>query len=201
MPDTGDTGSHLAEWITAASTFLTALIAFLALRKSGLPSMPVVEPDLVWTPPQYGRFIQLRIVVRNQLYETISFDRMSIRKPRGMRFASQEFTKKDGPHGTIQIPSYEPTDERQIALDWNIAPIGETHTYFPGTPVESTQRKDVHQKDFYFSPPPSWNGGTIAVELRLLSKALTIRPRRITIKRQVAVAPKMQTDANASNQA
>ena len=95
---------------------------------------------------------------------------------------------------------YEPTNQNKTTLDWEIAPIGTTSTAFRGTPHEWIERRDVHSREFYLLPSRSWNGGLIAIELRLLSKALMIRPRRIVIKRQVPVAPNMQMEEKANTQ-
>jgi hypothetical protein len=71
--------SQLPDWITAVSTAVTALaaivgggIAWIGLHRENKPPLPVIEPDFNWVDPKYGRYIRLDIVIRNQLYETIT---------------------------------------------------------------------------------------------------------------------------------
>lgn len=192
------------DWITAVSTALTAvaaigagIVAFIGYKRDGQPPLPVIEPTFLWMPPLRGRFIRLDIIARNQLYETIILDSIRIVRPRGMTFATEKQRQLQEPPNTRT--RIEKTSDVSRRLEWEIAPIGETATHFRGSQFEMTDRTDVHERLFYLSPPEGWDGGIVRIELKLLSKALTIRPRRITIKRQITVAPKMQTEANASS--
>jgi hypothetical protein len=195
-----ETNQHLPDWITAFATAITAVaaifagaVAFVSYKREGRAPMPVIEPHFSWVRPKRGRFVYLEITARNQLYETITLQKIVIKKPRKMTFCAVVQDEKQ----TIQ-----PTQLREMELDWSLAPIGETRTW----PSHSSmgpriERLDVDRQHIYLSPPVGWNGGMIEVQLLILSKALTIRPRRITIRRQVSAAPIMQTEENANSQA
>jgi hypothetical protein len=198
----------LPDWITAISTATTAfvaivgaVIAYVAYRRDGLPPMPVIEVEVRWENPKRGLFVVMEIVTRNQLYETVTVDNIRIKKPHGMTLAiEKQYRIQESLKNTKIENRIEPIAIVSQPLDWEIAPIGETSTAFRGTQHEQTWRRDVHSRNIYLSPPNGWLGGRIEIELTVSSKALTIRPRRITIKRQVPVAPKMQSAEIANNQ-
>jgi hypothetical protein len=198
----------ITDWITAVSTAITALAAVLAsiigfveYKRGGRVPLPLIEPTFSWVDPKDGHFLQLHIVIRNQLSETIIFEHMKIRKPRGMTFAllKRESSHYLGPMGKKRSINFVRTDFPHQPLNWQLSPIGEESAAFRGSQHEMTWRLDVHVEDLYFSPPRSWNGGEIAIELILLSKALTIRPRRFTIKRRVGAPPGTQADLKTEN--
>ena len=62
---------------------------------------------------------------------------------------------------------------------------------FEGAPL------DVYFLDLYLLPPPHWSAGRIKIALRISSRALTIRDKRIVIKRRVSAIQRTQTEANA----
>jgi hypothetical protein len=199
-----DTLTHLPDWITAISTAVTAtaaiaagFIAWVSLRRQSMPALPVIEPDFQWLQSQSKRFLRLNIVVRNQLYETIIIERITIKNPRGMTFATETQRNISGPKtfgpNAGKIPLvwrenfYEKHETVEVALDWSISPVG-TVSSVP-YPEPEMARRDVHSRTFFLAPPSHWNEGTVRIELQLVSKALTIRRRRITIKRNVNTAP------------
>lgn len=57
---------------------------------------------------------------------------------------------------------------------------------------------DVGYFSFAVWPPASWNGGMLRADLRISSKADTIRDRRITISISTPARPSKQTDEKAS---
>jgi hypothetical protein len=66
-------------------------------------------------------------------------------------------------------------------------------------PSGSMTGVNVLTRDFYLWPADFWDGGTLKVALRLSIKALTIRHKRIVIKRRISPRPSRQTDERANN--
>jgi hypothetical protein len=83
-----------------------------------------------------------------------------------------------------------------VELNREISPLGTTSgLFYPFDPT--VRRADVSSIDLYLSPPDKWDGGTVKVDLRISSKSLTIRDKRITIKRRISPRPPKQTDEKA----
>jgi hypothetical protein len=188
----------LPEWITAAATAATAIaaviagaIAWLSFRREGKPRLPVIEPEFSWAENVPNR-LNLRLIVRNQIYETLIVDCVSICHPRG---ATIMIEKNNGRGGTDILP----TTETHMVLDWSVDPIGSVGTSF--FYARETVATDVGSRWLFFAMPPNWEGGEVKLEFRLSSAALTIRDKRIVVKRHVPAAPNTQSDPKASNEA
>jgi hypothetical protein len=187
--------SSLPDWITAASTAATAIAAFVATiiawrayNRDGRAPLPVIEPEFDWS--RADGFLSLRVIVRNQIYETVTIESLRVLAPRGATIAQTKPNDK----GRSEII---PTADRFRELDWSVAPIGETSHSLRGRP----HRRDVTWEWFYFSLPQSWRGGNVKVEFRISSAMRTIRDRRIVVSRHVKAAPETKIDASANNQA
>lgn len=70
-----DTPQELPNWIAAISTALTAIgggiAAWFGLYQSVRSRMPTVEASAHWGPTIYGRFVQVDLVIRNRIRETL----------------------------------------------------------------------------------------------------------------------------------
>jgi len=191
-----NTHLQLSDWITAISTAATAIaatfagiIAWLSLRRAARAPLPIFEPRFHWSTsePTIG-LLQLSLVIRNHLDEAIVVDSVTVKRPRGMTVCSMKYNGYGG--AEIKI-----TTDRSSNLGWGVGPPGDYASQAFGGP----QRKDVAYQNLYFSVPEGWTGGKAIVVFRVSSMALTIRDKRITITRQVPVAPKTQTEAKASS--
>jgi hypothetical protein len=182
---------RLPEWITSVATAATAVaaavtgfIAWLALRREAQPLPPVIEISCTW--PYKDRTLTLSLVIRNRIYETVTIDSVRVVRPKGMTL------NVDIPDGRGGYTS-QPTTERERALKWSVGALG--------TDQSVTQSGDVSYHWLALKPPVDWDGGWIVLEFRISSKALTIRDKRMVIKRQVPTAPKTQTEAKANRPA
>lgn len=185
--------SNIADWITAGSTAATAivaaagsLVACLAYRRDSRASFPVVEVDLDWSR-WFSNILTLNLIVRNQLYETITLDSIRVKKPSQMTFSKS--VKKDD--GSSEI---EKGHSSRVTIGRTIAPIGIATEFPPGRMT----RLDMDREEYYLSPPDGWNGGIVDIDLRISSRALTMRDKRIVIKRRISPNTSRQIDENAS---
>jgi hypothetical protein len=189
----------LTDWITAVSTGVTALaagiagfIAWLAFRRDVKSSFPIVEANITWADERYGNYIEFRPVIRNQLYETIVLNSVQIKRPRGAFIAKKIFQDFYG-----DLIGLEKGSSTIAVVNREIRPAESTTDFAsPGL----MRPADIYVESFYFSPPEEWVGGTVKLILRLSSKALTIRDRRITIKRRMSPRPVRQTEEKANSQ-
>ncbi|MBX3476689.1 MAG: hypothetical protein KF910_03725 [Brevundimonas sp.] len=171
---------NLADWIIAAATVTTAILtgtggiaAWLTLRREKIRDLPIIERVAEWR----GDYISLRLICRNRLPETLTLDRLAIRKPR-----------------TFTISP--PTDSGLVPFDPD-PPVRGTSSSMDtphsvearGTVRELARRSDTAHWAFAIWPTADWNGGPIVLELRLSSRAETLRNRRFRIKLRV---PKKQ---------
>jgi hypothetical protein len=84
----------------------------------------------------------------------------------------------------------------EMPVNVRIAPIGFTSdSLHPGV----KRKADTYHKEFYISPPDDWGEGSVKIDLRISSKALTIRDRRITIHKRIKPNPISNTDVIANS--
>jgi hypothetical protein len=166
----------------------------LAFRRDVKRSFPVVEGNIQWADPKFGSFLGFRLVIRNQLYETVVFESAKVRKPRGALFAEQ---KRNDFYG--DIIGLEKGNSDSIAQSREISPIGSASGFM--APPGQVRRVDIYVESFYLSLPENWDGGKVRVDLWLSSKALTIRHRREKVKRRISPRPSKQTDEKAKSHA
>jgi hypothetical protein len=190
------TQDALPDWITAAATAATALasaaavlFAWLRYRREGRAPLPIIETNLSWDSKDR---VVAKIVVRNQMYETVYVDSVRILSPNGVYIMQEKY---NGKGGTDVLP----TTDRSQQLEWEIDPLGEVRSSIFGR--GQMQHSDVAHRWLYFTMPHGWAGGALRLEFRISSAALTIRDKRMVVKRHVPAAIATQTDANASNQA
>ncbi len=188
------TTSSLPDWITAISTLATALatgvagvIAWRAFVRDFVRSLPIVETDVKWVEIKSTQCLELTVTIRNQLYETIVFDSVRVDRPRHSAFGLAKLGQQGEP---IEITR---SKSRLFAVNQAVRPAVTSITFF-----DRPQRLDVSTKKFYLFPPDDWGGGLLKLTVSLSSKALTIRDKRITIKRRISPRPAKQTDENAS---
>jgi len=180
----------LPNWITAVSTaitgiaaFLTGLFAWLSLRRDRRRDDPIIEANFEWGKSKHAGLLGLRVVARNMGYETIVLDSIRVVRPSKMTICREDYMS-----GRLE---YFPSPHRKLPLQWTIDPVGSERR------VPLTWG-DALPHQFYFTPPLGWSSGTVEIELRISSRTLSIRDRRITIKRHVTVAPITKTDASTS---
>jgi hypothetical protein len=94
-----------ADWITAVSTALTAVAAFaggaiawIGLRRDRHAFFPIIEADIKWAKPSgQSRYLILDLIIRNQLYETLTLDTIRVRKPKGSLISALNFSAMGSP--------------------------------------------------------------------------------------------------------
>lgn len=98
----------IADWITAVSTAATAIvagiagfIAWLAYRRDARASLPIIEAELMWTKQDVGDYVNLVLIIRNQLYERISLDSAHVRRPKHMTISNTTLTSNSGGFGGV----------------------------------------------------------------------------------------------------
>jgi hypothetical protein len=189
----------IADWITAASTAATAIaaalagwIAFAALRRDTKASLPTIETDIRWCAEADGeQYILLEVLIRNPRWETIIIESAKVVAPRNATI-SDKFKYVNGTM-VRQIRG----DGSSIDMNVRVGSYGsESDLFSPGRP----QRSDICRHEIYLLPPPDWSEGSMRVDLRISSKALTIRHKRIVIRRRIGARPKRQIEENANNQ-
>jgi hypothetical protein len=180
-------GPSWTDWITAGATAATALaaiiggfIAWCGLRRDLNSQLPIVEADFRWMEPAYGEYLALTLVIRNQLYERLVLESARVKRPRHMLISKDTQTGKDGGFGGIVKGTLS-----TVEINRPIAPIGTETDMFRGMP----QRMDVSHVELYLSPPDNWDGGRVIIHLRIASKSLATRPRRVVIKRKIDPRP------------
>ena len=188
----------LTDWITAVSTFGTMLVAGIAAWASLAMywravsrEMPIIEPDFTWkVDPQLGRCIHATLKIVNRLDETLTIISAAVAKPRAASVSMGEYrTDRSG------YQSHFPTasSKRDIPLGWDVQPRGAFSQHFGA--------RDITRRDLYIFPPESWRGGIVRITLTASTKALTIRDRRITIKRRLHAMTNNEKADNASKTA
>jgi hypothetical protein len=180
----------VTDWITAAATGATAIaatiagfIAWLAFRHDLRNQLPIIEADFTYEAPYWA----LNLIVRNRLPETIVVTSAKIRRPKGSLISTAIWSSTGG----VEIK--QPTSNR-IEIDFDIAPFGATRVDIPGARMYA----DAQRIDLYLFVPVKWMSGTIVVDLRISSKSLTLRDRRMVIKRFVAPPAAIKKAASAN---
>jgi hypothetical protein len=183
----------LPDWITATSTGITAVatgaaafVAWVALRREARASRPIIEPEFYW----FEDYLALKLIIRNQLYETIILDSASVIRPRRSLISKDTKVGPDGGFGGVIKGN-----SSIIKICREISPVGTAREAYSGL----MRRTDVSRVDLYLSPPGNWNGGVVKVDLRISSKSLTIRDMRVAINRSVSPKIIKQTDERANN--
>jgi hypothetical protein len=183
-------GPSITDWITAAATGATAAIAgyiaWLGLHRDSVARLPVVEAEL----SNDGGQCTLRLIVRNRLPEAIVVTSARIRRPKSA-LISRVSTSSYG-EGEVEPPTSDRVD-----LNVEIAAAGTERVDNQGGPCEA----DVKPLTLYLFPPVGWVGGSAVIDLRISSRALTLRDKRIAIRRFMPAHAAMKTAARASSQA
>ncbi len=180
----------VTDWITAAATGATAIaatiagfIAWLAFRRDSKNLLPIIEADFQYEAPYWA----LNLVIRNRLPETIVVTSAKIKRPKGSLISKAVWSLTGG----IEIK--QPTLNR-IDIDFEIAPFGATRVEIPGARMYA----DAQHIDLYLLAPVKWTSGIIVVDLRISSKSLTLRDKRMVIKRFITPPAAIKTAASAN---
>ena len=185
--------NETAEWITAVATGATALLtgtgglaAWLALRREQRRELPVIERSVEWR----AGYLLVSLTVRNRLPETITLDRIDLRKPKLATITLGHSPTTDG-YGNTGPPLRGGEDF--LLVGYSVRPYGSSPSQI--------STGDTGHFQFAIWPHPSWVAGGVVMVLRISSKAETIRNRRIVIKSKVAADPAKQAAEKASNRA
>jgi hypothetical protein len=180
----------VTDWITAAATGTTAIaatiagfVAWLAFRRDSRNQLPIIEADFGFEWP----YRVLNLIIRNRLPETIVVTSAIIRRPKGSLISKPEWSSKGG----IEIK--QPTSNR-VDLDFDVAPFGAATVGIPGAPMYA----DAQRCDLYLLLPIDWTSGIVVIDLRISSRALTLRNKRMVIKRFTTAPPARKTAASAN---
>jgi len=180
-----------AEWITAISTLVTAVLtgtgglaAWLALRRESKRDLPIVEREMTWRDDH----ILLSLTFRNRTPETLILERVEVLWPRRSTISE--------PYGSREVPYGDPGPpqrgaSRTMITREIIGPAGAIGGA-PHMPRETTYTS------FAIWPPPGWRSGVVTVALRISSKADAMCNKRIVLKSRIADDASRQTDANAN---
>lgn len=178
----------LPNWITAVATVATAIIAYLGFWRTRV--RPVIETnELLWnTSPEQLQYLELRVAVRNPLWETLIIRSVCVKRPKKSTFAVLG--------GPIPYdPIIQATELHKLKLNWEIGAIGELYENAPSRYAPS----NILYRSIYIIPPPDWLGGEVKIIFCLSSMASTMRDKRIVIRKHVKAAAKRITDDTASN--
>jgi hypothetical protein len=129
----------------------------------------------------------LTLIIRNRLPETIVVTSAKIKRPKGSLISKPEWSSKGG----IEIK--QPTSHR-IDLDCDVAPFGAATVGMPGAPMYA----DTQRCDLYLLFPTEWTSGIVAIDLSISSRALTLRDKRMVIKRFTTAPPARKIAASAN---
>jgi hypothetical protein len=170
----------ITDWITAAATTATAFaaaiagfIAWLAFQRDLKNQLPIIEPSFLFEEPYWV----LNLIICNRTPETIVITSTRIRQPKKSLIARPMLTA-DG----IEI---KPTSNR-INLNFEIGRF--RVVAIPGEPTFNANNLDL-----YLVLPSGWESGTLIVDLRISSKALTLRDKRMVIKRFISAPTTIKT--------
>jgi len=169
------------DYVTAIATAATALFAGLSgiaalivLRRESRRLLPVIEPDFRWADEKdVGPHIRTLILITNRLDETLVIDSVKLARPAGGTLSPGCPTGYGG--DTKAGRGHSP----RLSLGRQIRPRGEPDS------IGRDSSGDWAQLMLYAFPPPQWSAGKVRLEIRISSKALTIRNRRIVIQRTV----------------
>lgn len=181
--------SQWPDWITAVSTALTAIAAgaagifgYVAFRRESTKQLPLIETT--FKPIKNSKAISLHAVIRNRLTETIVVNSLMVTKPLGFRIG------KSDPQGMSRDKA-----SAELPLDLEVEPLG---SILRGAPFDGMPDDTAGIRLLLF-PPENWSHGLVKLEFCISSKALTIRDKRIVIKRRISAIPATHTDANAKS--
>jgi hypothetical protein len=166
---------------TALAAIIAGCIAWRSLRRDIDSQVPIVEAEFRWMEPAQGDYLGLTLVIRNQLYERLVLEVAHAKKPRHTLISKDRQRGKDGGlagvvKGTLST----------VEINREIAPIGTATALFsPGM----LQRMDVSRVELFLSPPDNWDGGRLIIHLRIASKSLATRPRRVVINKKIDPRP------------
>jgi hypothetical protein len=197
----GAGASGLTDWVTAAATAITALlvgfsgfVAWLAYRRDKRRDLPVIEPCAIWEDDKgLGHYLHLRLIITNRLDETVILNTVSVRRPRGA-LVSAGMRVNTGYSGGTLAATRGSSDT--VVLGETISSAGSA---FLGAMDGHSIRIDTAELSLYIFPPSTWLSGEVLIILRVSSKALTIRDKRMVIKSRVPAATVKRTDEAASN--
>lgn len=194
----------LTDWITAVSTAITAIaaaiagaIAWRALIKDTRRSLPIVEADMKWVMVGSASCVELKVTIRNPLFETITWDSLQIERPRRSVFAKARFANLTGYSGQETLVELTRGTLNNATINAELDPAGTIRS----GPTGRDHKTDMLERTIYLWPPETWDGGIVKVAFRLSGKALTIRDKRIARKSRISARPAKQTDANANKAA
>jgi hypothetical protein len=184
----------MSDWITAASTLATAVMAWLVYRHLVNQERPVVVSDFAWkTDPVLGRHVEIKLEIFNRLDEPLMITSAEVNEP---RLASISEPDRSGvgaqPYSGTLRPG--PPSKRPIVLDWRLAAKGSV-----GTWADRAGRADRTVQTLYVFPPPSWDGGNLQITLVASRSSSAARDRRITITPSTPMQKSSVTLENASN--
>ena len=167
---------------TAATGVFAAIgsvIAYRSYKRDIAAGFPRVEPDLKWSHDEVlGSYVGVQIFLVNRLDETLEITSAAVRKPRRSKISLGEWkVNKTGFNSYYATKAKGNNVEMKAEVSeagsgWNDAgPFG---------------RADRTQLRFCVYPPRRWLGGSLRIDLRISSKALTIRDKRIVVQRRLA---------------
>jgi len=167
---------QLTDWITAGATAITAvatgvagLVAYLALRRDSTKELPVVEAIL--KPAGKSDALSLQAVIRNRIAETLVAESVRVTRPKGAslaRMQSAGVSRRDATSG-------------ELMLGIEIPPAGSS---IRGGPFDGTYSDSANVWLLLF-PPQGWSAGVVEIQFRISSRALTIRDKRIVVRRSI----------------
>ena len=122
--------------------------------------------------------VTLRVI--NRLDEALIVDRITIRKPKRALLRHWETALADLPAAATLRPA------GRASAVFQIGRRNASATFGGGEIV------------IYVIPPAGWSSGMIRLDLRISSKAATLRDRRIVVHAMTSAKPSSTTDENAS---
>lgn len=124
------------------------------------------------------------------MHETLSIDSARIMRPKGSTFITPNRTDI---FGAASQPEKK-TDF--LKLTDRVSPIGSRTDIYSPVPgqMRSTDYADI---ELFLVPPSDWDGGSVTIDLRISSKALTLRSNRTVIKRRITARPVKQIEEKA----
>lgn len=179
------------DWITAASTLLTAAFMGAATWRDRQRRLPVFEVYANWDPA--GVYLDLSLVITNRLDETIEIYEARMRTPKEicitkpLRYANgAEFD-----YSKEKFNNY--TD-----IDILIGPAGSiARVSMIGSRIPP-DRRDMGHIHLVGLPPEGWDGGLLEVEIALSSRGGSLRSKRVSANVQLHPKPRREV-ATRSN--
>lgn len=190
------------DWVTAISTATTAMIAGLAvwfgLLRDKRARLPVVEHDAEWRSLGGEDYICFHVTVRNRLYEMINIRFARVSRPRGATLFDLSMIERDHSNRPARLPR---SSSATLIINRDVRPIGDVPSRAADEGPFVASRVDVQFFDIYLRPPPHWSSGRTAIELRISSRASTIRDKRIIIRRRMEAINASNADESARSPA